>query len=61
MIMALKPDVIIVTGDHSTPAVAKSHTSHPVPFLIGGEGVRADGTAKFGERACARKLKKFGA
>ena len=33
-ILDLKPDVIVVTGDHSTPAVAKAHTSHPVPFLV---------------------------
>lgn len=55
-VLALKPDLIIVTGDHSTPAVARAHTSHPVPFLIGGNGVRADGTEKFGERACARGI-----
>ncbi len=55
-VLELKPDVIIVTGDHSTPAVAKAHTSNPVPFLIGGENVRADGTEKFGERGCARGL-----
>ncbi|MGA2974025.1 MAG: 2,3-bisphosphoglycerate-independent phosphoglycerate mutase [Spirochaetia bacterium] len=55
-VLAMKPDLIIVTGDHSTPAVAKAHTSHPVPFLIAGEGVRSDGTQKFGERACARGL-----
>jgi 2,3-bisphosphoglycerate-independent phosphoglycerate mutase len=55
-VLEMKPDIIIVTGDHSTPAVARAHTSHPVPFLIAGEGVRADGTQKFGERACARGL-----
>jgi 2,3-bisphosphoglycerate-independent phosphoglycerate mutase len=55
-ILELKPDLIVVTGDHSTPAVAKAHTAHPVPFLIAGEATRADGTAKFGERACARGL-----
>jgi 2,3-bisphosphoglycerate-independent phosphoglycerate mutase len=55
-ILAMKPDVLIVTGDHSTPAAAKSHTSHPVPFLIAGERARADGTQKFGERACARGI-----
>jgi 2,3-bisphosphoglycerate-independent phosphoglycerate mutase len=54
--VALKPDVIIVTGDHSTPAAAAAHTSHPVPFLIGGSSVRGDGTAKFGEQACARGI-----
>ncbi len=55
-VLEMKPDVIIVTGDHSTPAVAKMHTAHPVPFLIAGDGVRPDGTATFGERACARGL-----
>jgi 2,3-bisphosphoglycerate-independent phosphoglycerate mutase len=55
-VLAMKPDVLIVTGDHSTPAVAKSHTSHPVPFMIAGNGVRSDGTQKFGERPCARGI-----
>jgi 2,3-bisphosphoglycerate-independent phosphoglycerate mutase len=55
-VLEMKPDIIIVTGDHSTPAVAKAHTSHPVPFLIAGDGIRPDGTAGFGERACARGL-----
>jgi 2,3-bisphosphoglycerate-independent phosphoglycerate mutase len=53
-ILERKPDLLIVTGDHSTPAVAKAHTAHPVPFLINGESTRPDGTAKLGERACAR-------
>jgi 2,3-bisphosphoglycerate-independent phosphoglycerate mutase len=55
-VLAMKPDILIVTGDHSTPAVAKSHTSHPVPFMISGEGVRSDGTQKFGERGCAKGI-----
>ena len=55
-VLAMKPDLLIVTGDHSTPAAAKAHTSHPIPFLIAGEGVRADGTQKFAERACARGI-----
>jgi 2,3-bisphosphoglycerate-independent phosphoglycerate mutase len=53
-ILELKPDVIIVTGDHSTPAVAKAHTAHPVPFLVNASWVRPDGVRKFGERECAR-------
>ena len=53
-ILELKPDVLVVTGDHSTPAVAKSHTSHPVPFLVNAAWVRPDGVKKFGERECAR-------
>ncbi len=53
-LMALNPDVVIVSGDHSTPAVLKGHSWHPVPTLVYGKYVRADGIAEFGERACAR-------
>ncbi len=53
-VVDLKPDVLIVTGDHSTPAVAKAHTANPVPFLVHAAGVRPDGAKKFGERECAR-------
>jgi 2,3-bisphosphoglycerate-independent phosphoglycerate mutase len=49
---ALKPDVIIVSGDHSTPAVLKGHSWHPVPTLLYGKYVRADGISEFGESAC---------
>lgn len=53
-LLALKPDVIIVGGDHSSPAVLKSHSWHPVPVLIYSPIVRPDGLAEFGERACSR-------
>jgi 2,3-bisphosphoglycerate-independent phosphoglycerate mutase len=53
-LMALKPDVVIVSGDHSTPAALKGHSWHPIPTLIYGKYVRADGIAEFGERACGR-------
>jgi 2,3-bisphosphoglycerate-independent phosphoglycerate mutase len=53
-ILELKPDVLIITGDHSTPAVAKAHTAHAVPFLIKAAEVRPDGGTKFGERDCGR-------
>jgi 2,3-bisphosphoglycerate-independent phosphoglycerate mutase len=53
-LMALRPDVVIVSGDHSTPALLKGHSWHPVPALIYSQTVRADGIAEFGERACAR-------
>jgi 2,3-bisphosphoglycerate-independent phosphoglycerate mutase len=53
-LLALKPDVVVVSGDHSSPAVLKSHSWHPVPTLLYGKHVRADGIAEFGERACAR-------
>jgi 2,3-bisphosphoglycerate-independent phosphoglycerate mutase len=53
-LMALNPDVVIVTGDHSSPAVLKAHSWHPVPLLLYSKYVREDGIAEFGERACGR-------
>ena len=53
-VKALEPDVIIVGGDHSSPAVLKSHSWHPVPVLIYGKYARADGISEFGEHACLR-------
>jgi 2,3-bisphosphoglycerate-independent phosphoglycerate mutase len=53
-IMALRPDVLCVTGDHSTPALMKTHSFHPVPVLIHGRLVMPDGVASFGERVCAK-------
>ncbi len=52
-ITALKPDVLIVTGDHSTPSRMKSHSFHPVPLLISAPAtVRPDFVTTFGERPC---------
>ncbi len=53
-ILALKPDVVVVGGDHSSPSVLKSHSWHPVPTLMYSAFVNADGLPEFGERACAR-------
>ncbi len=53
-LLALKPDVLLVGADHSTPAILKGHSWHPVPFLLAGRHCRAEGVAEFGERACAR-------
>jgi 2,3-bisphosphoglycerate-independent phosphoglycerate mutase len=52
-ILALKPDVVVVGGDHSSPSVLKSHSWHPVPTLLYSAFVRADGLPEFGECACA--------
>ena len=54
-LMTLNPDVVIVGGDHSSPAVLKAHSWHPVPILLYAKHVRPDGIAEFGERACAAR------
>ncbi|MCK5261733.1 MAG: 2,3-bisphosphoglycerate-independent phosphoglycerate mutase [Thermoplasmatales archaeon] len=48
----LNPDVIIVTGDHSTPSLLKYHSWHPVPVLLWSKYCRVDNVDHFGERAC---------
>lgn len=53
-IEALRPDVLIVTGDHSTPSRLKSHSWHPVPTLLCADTCRPDGLARFSERDCLR-------
>lgn len=50
---ALAPDVLIVTGDHSTPSRMRAHSFHPVPTLIWAPATsRPDLVTTFGERPC---------
>ncbi len=52
-LLDLQPDVIAVTGDHSTPAKMKSHSFHPVPTLIWAPATAMiDRVNGFGERQC---------
>jgi len=52
-ITSLNPDVMIVTGDHSTPAMLKGHSWHPLPLVLYSKWCRADRVREFGETACA--------
>ncbi len=52
-LLELDPDVLVVTGDHSTPSVLKGHSWHPVPVLLSSRWCRPDGVREFSERGCA--------
>ncbi len=49
---ALSPDVIAVSGDHSTPSQMAAHSWHPVPALLWSERCGRDDVERFGERWC---------
>ena len=50
-LLDLEPDVLMVTGDHSTPAVMAAHSWHPVPFMLRARWTRADECDAFNEVA----------
>jgi len=52
-VLALKPDVLAVSGDHATPAILKAHGWQPVPTLIWSAYSGADPVSRFTERDCA--------
>jgi 2,3-bisphosphoglycerate-independent phosphoglycerate mutase len=53
-LLALRPDVFAITGDHSTPAVLKAHSWHPVPYMLHSRWVLPDEAERFTERAARR-------
>ncbi len=52
VLLNLKPDVIAVTADHSTPAVLKAHSWHPNPVLLYSKFCRPDQVKTFSETEC---------
>ena len=50
----LKPDVLMIAGDHSTPAVLAGHSWHPVPFMLHARNIRQDDCDGFNEVALLR-------
>ena len=50
--LELNPEVFILTGDHSTPSIMRSHSWHPVPLVIRSPVARPDGLPGFSERHC---------
>jgi 2,3-bisphosphoglycerate-independent phosphoglycerate mutase len=51
-LLSLDPDVLIITGDHSTPATLSAHSWHSVPFMLKSKWCRPDNVAEFSEQAC---------
>ena len=41
--------VVVISGDHSTPCIKKSHTDDPIPLLVSGNGIKSDGSQRFTE------------
>lgn len=59
-LLALRSQVVAVTGDHSTPAPMRSHSWHPVPLLLSSPTCSVDASTEFTERAsCAGSLGTF--
>ena len=52
-ILALDPDVLMVAGDHATPAIMAAHSWHPVPFMLHSKLTQGQGVPTFDEKACA--------
>lgn len=53
-VIRLDEYVICITADHSTPCELKGHSADPVPVLVAGGRVRADGAEAFSEKECSR-------
>jgi 2,3-bisphosphoglycerate-independent phosphoglycerate mutase len=53
-ILSLAPDVLVITGDHSTPALLKGHSWHPVPVMVKSPYVLGGLCAAFSERECTK-------
>jgi 2,3-bisphosphoglycerate-independent phosphoglycerate mutase len=50
---ALRPDVLVVSGDHATPSILAGHGWQPVPVVVRSRYAGADPVSVFTERACA--------
>ena len=50
---SLNPEVLVVAGDHATPAILAGHSWHPVPMMVNSQLTRGDRTPAFHERACS--------
>ena len=54
ILRSLEPDVLMVVGDHSTPAIMAGHSWHPVPFAIESKWTQNNGVKAFDEYHCSQ-------
>jgi 2,3-bisphosphoglycerate-independent phosphoglycerate mutase len=47
--LVTKQPIVVISGDHSTPCIRKSHTDDPIPLLVSGNGITSDGSQRFTE------------
>ncbi|MDP6361444.1 MAG: phosphoglycerate mutase, partial [Planctomycetota bacterium] len=52
-ILNLGPDVLAITGDHSTPSNMMAHSWHPIPILVHSKNGRHKTVSGFGETECS--------
>lgn len=52
-LLDMQPDVLVVSADHSTPALMGAHSWHPVPVVLHSSRARRDKVERFDELACA--------
>ena len=53
-LIEMEPDVLMIAGDHSTPALMAAHSWHPVPFMLRSKWMRADECGMFSETELQR-------
>jgi 2,3-bisphosphoglycerate-independent phosphoglycerate mutase len=53
-LIEMEPDVLMISGDHSTPALMAAHSWHPVPFMLRSKWMRADECGMFSETELQR-------
>jgi 2,3-bisphosphoglycerate-independent phosphoglycerate mutase len=53
-LLKLNPDVVMIGGDHSTPAFMAAHSWHPVPFMLKSRWARPSETIEFTEKQCLK-------